>query len=413
MSISGRTITSVLILAFKAVCVIGVNRWMAMKFGPDGFAQYSHFLNALTLFLLIPSEGIGKAIVKYLSDPLVEDKNRFIAAGWVLHVFALVISAALIFSFPSYFLSKAFPEQEQGYSILAIVFTIVVYGHMVTLYMQSVLLGLDHFKSYTIWQTCTALLPVLVLALFPYGTKKDYIIYIASAAALMAIPAHAMIWDWSGWKGIGKAFTDLIAGKIFMQWIAVAAVAVMSGKGVEFIMRTQSIDLYGATPTGLWQSVVRFSDYYMAAVYGLITMVYYPRLSSLVEDGPKFRKIFFQICVFVMLCAIPGLLIIYKFRGAILDHFFSPDFIGGVRYFSWQLLGDGLRILAAICGMVLLVRERLVAYTITQLVYGAVTVLWISTEKYGHGIQYIHATTLAAFVYCFLTLYLVRKDFRI
>ena len=180
------------------------------------------------------------------------------------------------------------------------------------------------------------------------------------------------------------------------------------GNLVDFLIRQYVINGYGLDQTGLWQAVVKISDSYSAAFIGVLGMVYYPKISELINHHEELKKYVRSVLLTCIPFILAGLMVVYYFKEEFLVIFFKPEFKQAAYLMDFQLTGDLFKLTSLILGYLIVVQARTSLFIISQGVSALVSVvlMYICSSYWGleglpiaHAIRYMLYLTFLVLLY--------------
>jgi len=96
-------------VVFRALGGLTINKLFAIFLGTPGITLLSHFQNLTALFTQLPSEGVNRSIMKYWSDPQIDEVERVKLFKTGLWVTALIFGSTLsvlYFRYRDYFFDR-------------------------------------------------------------------------------------------------------------------------------------------------------------------------------------------------------------------------------------------------------------------------------------------------------------------
>jgi polysaccharide transporter, PST family len=398
-----------LVIVFKALGNILINKVISSYYqNPQIFALLAHFQNLLGIYSSIPSDGINQGAIKYLSDKSLKEKQaqKIFYTGLWLNFFVFLISALSLLFFRNYFI-KVFAQGIQSALWIGIILG-VLFVQLINLYFLAFLLSRQHLKLYAFINIASILSGVLLtvyclinsnftIVLFSVGFGPSSLFFIT------IFIINKYYYPLFRFKG-----PDLDSIKKLGEFILMAASIMFFGRVVDFIVREYAMSEFTVYQTGLWQASVKFSDYYMAAFVSLIGMVYYPKVSQLVNDNRELRNYVKHVLKISIPIILMGLVLIYIFRNYILLIFFDEKFMEAEKYFMFQLMGDFLKMVSYILGFIIVAQARTVLFISTQAISSLLYVglIFLLTQEYGmegfpiaHLIRYVFFTGFMILIY--------------
>ncbi len=346
----------------RTVSGLGVNKLLALSYGPDGITLYAHFQNLVAIATAAPEGGINIGMVKFLANHKTASVHyaRYFIAGAFLTLLCVLGALALIFSFTDYYLEAFWQDlslRQSGWWMLCFgvgsllvslnlfLLTVLLAKRMLPWYASGTsalgVAGLA-FVAVTGGQLSinTVLLGMLLAqaALFLLLLPLLYLKRLLPSFRRLRIPKHV-------YSSIGK-------------YIVMALSAAFCMKLTSFFVRDYMISRFGIYDTGLWQAVVRVSDNYNMVYMSVLGMLYYPRMAALVADGEGLRRFVRQAFYTVFSGLAVALLLVYLLRHWVLVLLFNEDFLAAESLFDFQLVGDFFKMWSVLLTYLLLAQAR-------------------------------------------------------
>jgi polysaccharide transporter, PST family len=398
------------VVIVKTLTSIIINKEIARNYLPDQFALFAHFQNFLGIFLTVPSDGINMGVIKYLADKNAEQGTyrKIFISGLVLNLMIFVAAVLAIIIFQDYFTTLF--AREISTAIWMIGIFIALFIQLINLFFLSVLLARQQLRQYVLINIVSSVIGViLVVVVVNYYNFSYALLAAAIGPASMFFVAILLTLKRKHLKEKLSAFKfDIFTYKQLGEFILMAASVMVFGRIVDFFIRQYAMSEFSTYQTGLWQSVVKFSDYYTAAFTTILGMVYYPKISQLVNE-PSELKIYIRS---VLKIAVPfiavGLLIVYFGREFILVLFFDEQFKAAAFLFDFQLMGDFLRLISLLLSFLISAQARTGLFISMQggssLLY--IALVFLCTNEWGmegfpiaHAIRFSLYLLMVGFIY--------------
>jgi PST family polysaccharide transporter len=377
------SIWSVASVAVRSVIIFIINKLFAAAYGPQGITLLAHFQNLLSIFLTIPNDGVNKGVIKYAADATLEEENYYpiLNAGLVLNVLIFILCAAGVLILKNFF-ENPFTGTNTFWLILVFVFALL---QLLNLLGLSVLLAKEKLKPFVILQVTGNVLSLIITwimvemasfqeallgwAMGPAVSILFTAIYLIRKEKL-ALYKFLIIPSLSYIRKLGS-------------FIIMALSIVVFSKSVDFLIRQYAISNFDKVDTGHWQSVVRISNLYLMAFVAILSMVYYPHVSSIIKNEVKLsgfvRSFFWKgsglIVIFLSL--------VYLFRNELLILVFNRDFRAAAWLFPYQVLGDFFKMIAWILSFLILAQSRTKLFVGSQIVFAGIFIAltWFFTKN--------------------------------
>jgi PST family polysaccharide transporter len=163
----------------------------------------------------------------------------------------------------------------------------------------------------------------------------------------------------------------------------------------QIVVRNDLNTLYGWNSVGYWLAVVRLSDAYILFVTTALTAYYLPRLSQLKTPEDIKREIIQANTTLMPILAL-ALILIYVFRGFIINLLYSQNFGPSTELFTYQLLGDFFRIAGWLFTYLLIAKSWTKTYVLTEIILSLIfiTIAHYFSRTWGLvGVTYAFALT--------------------
>jgi PST family polysaccharide transporter len=230
--------------------------------------------------------------------------------------------------------------------------------------------GLEKFKRIVVIQIISN---VLIFSCTAYLIWKDAIVggllAVALSEVLMVLVTFLFVlkdkryFQFNLQKVIDKKYLGVI--KKFSMMAVLSAVIVPL---TLMLIRNFIVDVHSIQDAGIWDAVSKLSGFYMMIFSSGLSLYYVPKLASLKTDEEFKVELKFYFKIFVPLFAIV-LLIVFLFKGIILNIAFTKEFLKIQEVLIWQLLGDLLKIMTLAFGYQILVKARIKEYVILEIVF--------------------------------------------
>lgn len=266
-------------VVFRALGGLTINKLFAVFLGTGGITLLSHFQNLISLFTLLPSEGVNRSIMKYWSDPQTEEQQKkklFRTGFWLTNLMMLLILAVLLW-YRGFFFDR-FIEHLSATQFL-IIFVPAVFLTLMTGMLTAVILSYRDVKSYALISIAGVILLTSTVYLGVTRGNVDQ--------ALLSFPVGyslmffcTLVYFIRNRKSMNLSFKapDKKSARMIWSFIFMAISSIVFGKLLDFGVRDFIIEEFGADRTGLWQSVVKMSSSYLLVFTGTVGVVYYPKM---------------------------------------------------------------------------------------------------------------------------------------
>jgi len=370
---------SFMAVVFRALGGLTINKLFAVFFGTNGITLLSHFQNLTSLFTLLPSEGINRAIMKHWSDPKASEESKFKiwqTGFWLTNVLFIAVFALLYFWKRDFFFAR-FIEHYSVERFLSI-FLPAVFLMLMTALLNSIILAYRDVKAYALISIGGMILLVsTVVITVAKGNLNLALLSFVVGYSLMFFCALAYFIIHRKRVKLQFGLPNGDALKKIGHFILMALSAIALGKLLDFVVRDYVIELYGLNRTGLWQSVTKMSSSCLLVFSGTVGVVYYPKMASLIHDDEALRKYVGKVMAFVAFVTFICLGIYYLNRTFILQLFFDKGFEQAAYLVRFQTIGDFFCILSYLLAYLLSARVKTFKYMVAQVFSAGIYLLLI------------------------------------
>ena len=361
MKLLKSSIWSFLAVLFRGISALSINKLFAVYFGPAEFGLLSHFQNLTTIFSTIPSDGINRGIIRYLSpnSVTVNEKRYFFSAGLILNVFVFLLTLLVTFIFPDYFFSKF--KTSTPYWIVIFIFS------MLFLIFDFLLISLIIAFKKTFHFFLIEFFGSIVFFIYLYIALSYYsisiqvaLIHYMLALSMGFIVVFILILSQNNYREvIVLKFPKPFHFKKINSFLIMALTAVLFQKGIDFYIREFSFTTFGNEATGVWQGVVKISDYYLMAFTSVIMMSFYPQITSSLHNSKILKKVLFDGFKLYIPLILIGCIFVFFSKTYLIEFLLDKQFLKGTEYIHWQILGDALKMISMIMGLLMLAQVKI------------------------------------------------------
>jgi len=169
-------------------------------------------------------------------------------------------------------------------------------------------------------------------------------------------------------------------------------------------LRTYITNTISLDAAGYWQGIVGISGAYLAMVTTSLSVYYLPRLSEIDNQRELKKEILSGYKILLPIVAILSLGL-YFFREFIILTFYSEQFLPMMDLFTFQLIGDFIKICAWLLSYILIAKAMTRIFIVGEVVFTGSFILLsiLFLNAYGLiGITYAYALN-----YCFYLIFLI------
>ncbi len=415
---------SLLMLTVRIASSLAINKLCAFFMGAAGITALAHLQNLISLVTLVPADGVGRGLVKYIRDEQLslQAKKVFVWAGLLWHLLIWFI-CGLVFLFGRHAFFRVFPPYWSTVQ-WAMLLIITMLGQIVFLFGSAFLLAGQQLKLYIICQmAASGLLLASVIISFrdfflPYtlagyavgqGISVLVIIYMLISKSKPAFYKN-LIYGRFQEPWVNQAHRFIKAGMLLGKYSLMALSVAFFGKTVDFFVRQLAVIEFGIQATGIWQSVVRLSELYTQVFTAILGLVYFPQLSSFIHTKHLANNYLKQTLRIWVPCMMAGLLLVYVSKTQLLTVLYNKQLSGGAVFLNWQLPADFFNMLSYFFAYVLLAKAQIGLFIGVQALSAGMYLASIYLLPHTAGIEILPmAYFIRSLGYCICVYVLTRR----
>lgn len=343
----------------NALRAFAINKLLAVFLPPSAFACVAQFTNIMSMGYATSSlamqNGWTSLTAKYKGD---EKKLLAVWHGGVrLTTFATVFTCifGVLFCVLAP-LETLFPGMNPRLVQAAILFALpgIVASNIVTI-TAATMAGLGEKHRWAVINMVSALWQVLWVAFFLYTGRLSVLSVVATQSIVAAVFAARYgaragfsikrIWASPGDERCPWVSFALM-GIVPMILSPLALTVIRTGVGMNF----------GHDAAGIWQSVMKISDFIFMMMSSILCVILLPKISG-AKTKEEFNENFYPLFAMTMGIAFVAVVVLYLSRGIIVPLLFSKAYMGAADYMLWQLVGDIFRTGGYTLALVLFARQ--------------------------------------------------------
>jgi PST family polysaccharide transporter len=379
-----------------------VTKVIALRTGPETLAlvgQFGGFAGMVTAFA---GGGIVLGVTKYVAEYAADRERRNALLATALRVTlasSVVMGGAIVLLRAP--LARWLLRSEAYAGVLALLglsLPLLALNALLLAVMNGAkevrrLVGLSIAGS-----VLTLLVSVaMVLAFGTFGALAA--LAAAQSAACLVTAAAARRSPWmrrsSFAAPLDRAMLRRLAGYSLMA-LATAVTLPLSG----ILIRGRLASAVSLQAAGYWQGVWQISDGYLLVVSTALSVYYLPRLSEITDPAELRREIAHGYRI-ILPFTVASALAVYLLRGPIVRLLFARSFAPMEGLFTFQLVGDVLKIASWLLAYLMVARARTRLFVATEVVFSATLVGmgWLLIPRFGVvGVTYAFAANYVLYL---------------
>ena len=394
----------------KMLASIITSKIMAIYIGPAGIALLGNFNNIVGILSAFSNGAISSGVTKYISQYESDEEKRSIVSHALKITLSCSIFLGLVVILLKDFLSNvAFGNTEYTNVFIILGVTVVFFGLNTTI--TGVLNGYKYIKELIL----TGMLGSILSMTLAYFITIRFGLF---GALINAIIAQVFIF------GINTFFVNKL--KLFsrsmlrekldrpilvnlFKFTLMSVVSALVVPVSTLNIRKYVFDNFSGNEAGYVQGIWSISNTYLSIVTTTLSIYYLPTLSG-IRDGVKLSAEIKNGYKFILPLAILAGVMIFIFRDLIIKILYTPEFLPMREYFTFQIIGDGLKIASWILAYLMIAKAMTKLFIITVIIFSVTYVIFsvLFMNSFGSiGVTYGYA--LNYFFYLILMLFLFRK----
>ena len=382
----------------KIASAVALNKLLAIYVGPVGYAIIGQFQNVVSIVVSIAGGLVSKGVTKETAQHY-SDSNRQHAVWQTAIRLSLIASLVIGCCLP------LFADQMAGWllhredmSSIFIWLAFALPGMAVNNILLAIVNGKKEVGIYVAANIVGSLLSLFVIGLLAYyfGLYGALIAFtINPAIILLSTVAMVARRDWFKakflWGKLNSSVLYELSGFGLMGLTSALSMSITS-----MLIRDHLVINLGLSAAGYWQAIWKISEIYLMMVTTTLSLYYLPRLAE-IRNSLELKSEILKVYCFVMPVVIVGALIIYLLRDFIIGLLFTPEFSPMRELFSWQLIGDVIKIGSWVLAYIMLGRGMVKVFIITEIAFSITFVVlsWFLVVDFGligvsiaYGINY-------------------------
>jgi len=366
-----------------------ITKFIAIFIGAEGMALIGNLRNFMTAFQSVSTGGMYQGTVKYIGkyrDHTVKLAETISTTYYI--GFLLTFTSSFLCYYNAEEISRFLFNDTYRYTYIVKLMGMLLPFYALNMYTFSIMNGFSKFKILLIINIIGQILGLLVTLLLIWQDNIDgaLISIVITPALIFLITLVGILWR--------KSLIGLIRFKnvVFNSLTELApytVVTILTSISIPLVLiliRNYIISEIGLKEAGYWEAINRISDYYLMFVNSLLVLYVFPRLNT-IKDTAAFRQEIFKFYKTVMPYFAGVLLLIYFLRVPLIHVLLSDEFMMSETLFSWQLVGDFVKVMAMVIALQFLAKRMFAHFIILQIFL--FIILYVSSIYFidNYGIQ--------------------------
>lgn len=388
-----KTITKYQHAVFSAILIIirsavgfGVQKLVAVAYGPVGTTLISHFQNLISIFTQPVQDVIVNGLINAFPKKDFE-KSKIIGAS--LHLLLILLSGTAFILFLKYIFNESLFSFSFSQWVLIVISIMLFSLGLILSAIYVVERKLKIFLSIISFQW---LLFFLIVLLYEFELN-EFLLFWLIIQAIFTLILYLPI------KNHFKINFEL-DNKIknhFKQFLIIGFTVLISSKWVDYFVREYAVQEFGQNESGLWQAVVRLSEAYRGLIISFLFLTFYPSISKAISSDTIKSTILRKHFLLYLVLSLMLIIILFLFSDQLLTLLYNREYSQANYLFRLQLVGDFLAILSFPFAIYLLARVNTYSYIFAEIL-SAIVFIIVILLKLGNGIDSIVIAHICRFI---------------
>jgi PST family polysaccharide transporter len=345
---------------------------LAVLLGPAGVGLMGLYQNIVGVASTFAGCGIGNSGVRQLAasvgeaDVLAIVRRTLWMSNLILGAAGLVILWLLREPVTEWIFSDTAHVGEVGWLGLGVLLTLIAASQ------TALLQGLRRIGDIARVKVISAFFAAVTGILLIYLLGEDGIVWFVLVAPAISVVVAAYfaarlprLHTPHDWQAVGRQWQAMLRlGIPFMVAGLLTLVTQLAARSI--ILRELGLDA-----SGYFQAAWAISMTYIGFVLGAMSADYYPRLTGVINDHPRARKLVDEQAEVALLLAGPVLLAMITLAPWVIHLLYADSFAPAVDVLRWQVMGDILKVASWPMGFILLAMGHGGVYMGTQFTWNA------------------------------------------
>lgn len=397
--------TSILTAISTIITVISafiINKVVAIYGGPSGLALIGQLKDFVTMLTNVSNGAISQGIVKYTAEyKEIEQKQKIFSTSIIISLLCSIFISILLITF----------NEELSLLILddiiySKIFT--VFGFTITLFalnmvLMSILNGQKEIKKFVFLNISNNIFMLLITILLIFKLNimgALYALVLNQSITFFITIIFLLKSDWFQLKyfiqGIDKtSFLKL------SRFSLMTIVSIIMGPLSLLLVRNYIGENLSWNDAGYWQGVWYISSIYLMLITTSLSVYYLPKLSE-IQDKVELKNEIINGYKIILPIVIIIAIVIFVLKEYIILIAFDKSFLPMLELFTWQLVGDVIKIASWLLSYTLIAKAKTKYFIGTEIIFSISFVLF--------SIMMINNFNLIGITYAFVlnySLYLI------
>ncbi len=410
MTLIKTSILTAISTIIKVISAFVINKVIAIYVGPSGLAVIGQLQNFISIVTTFSNGAITSGIVKYTAEyQVIEQKQKIFSSSIVISLVCSLIISIFLFGFSDY-LSVLILKDIQ-YSSIFVVFGLTIFLYALNTVLMSILNGQKEIKKYLLVNIISSIFSLFFISLLIMQLNLMGALYALVVNQSVVFFVTLMFVIKSNWfkleyfkQGLDKESLSKLSRYSLMAITSALTVPVS-----HLIVRNYIGENLSWDDAGYWQGIWYISTMYLMVVTTSLSVYYLPKLSE-IQDKIELKKEIFYGYKIIMPIVLVMSLVIFLLKEYVILIAFSDKFMPMMELFTWQLIGDVIKVASWLLGFITVAKAMTKTY-ISLEILGSLNFVLLAiyfVDNFGLvGVTY--AYTINYVLYMFVMIYIFRK----
>jgi PST family polysaccharide transporter len=373
-------------VAVKVASALVLNKILAVYVGPAGYAIIGQFQNAVSIVVSLAGGVVAPGVIKLTAQHFDDETKQH--AVWQTAIrfslgASLFAAVSLLFigdSLAQWLLHRA--DMSSVFVCLALTLPAMAANSL----LMAIINGKKEVGIYVTVNIIGSLNSMLVTGVlaFNFGLYGALVAFTINPAIMLLSTATIVARrDWFKarflWGQMNRPALRELSGFGLMGLTTALTIPISY-----MLIRDHLATHFGLTSAGYWQASWKISEIYLMLVTSTLSVYYLPRLAE-IRTAHEMKAEIIKVYRFVMPVVAVGAVTIYLLRDFIIHTLFTSDFTPMRELFSWQLVGDVVKIGSWILAYIMLGRAMVKFFVITEIIFSISFVIlsWLLVGIFG------------------------------
>lgn len=356
--------------------IIGIIRTkiVALLLGPMGVGIIGIYQSVIDMIRSVSSLGIDTAAIKEIASADTDQLNKTISVfnRWFLAIAGLGFLACIAFSYPI----SLWAFEDASHTIPIALLSVCVFLTILTIGRSVALQGMrkiSYMAQAAVWGSFIGLIVTIPVY---YFTGLEGIVTAFIISSLILYFCTDFYYRKIGIKKLSISNKEAFNGGLSTLKLGLfIVVAGIINTAAMFLVRTFLAREINVDEAGLFQSAWSISNVYLGLILKSMGTDFYPRLSAIINDGEKAKKLVNEQSYIVLIVATPLIIGMLLFSNFALSILYSSKFTEAYALLQWQVIASFFKVLTWPLAFIMLAKNKGALFLLSEAIFYIVYLL--------------------------------------